>query len=118
MNTLDNSIQILKEVRKWCRAYKSISEFGLIWLFVDSDEFRPNDSEYISLSDDMGNPLEIVHSSFLSLLLADVVKDKLKIFTWCSEINLVLSAIVLVIHYFWNFLINEDVSVNDVKHAL
>lgn len=66
----------------------------------------------------MGDSLEIVHSPFLALLLADVVKDKLEIFAGRPKIDLVLSAIVLVIEDFRYFLVDEDVAVDDVEHAL
>ena len=118
MNTLNDPIQIFKEVGKGRRTDKTISELCLIGLFVDCDEFGSNDSKYISFSDDVGNPLKFVHPAFLSLLFTDVVKDKLKIFTRCPKIYLILSAIILVIQYFWNFLINENVPIDYVEHTL
>ncbi len=66
----------------------------------------------------MSNSLEVIHSSFLPLLLAYVVEHELEIFAWSSEIDLILSTIILVVQYLWDFLVYENISVDDVEHTL
>lgn len=61
--------------------------------------------------------LKLIQPSFLSFLLADIVKNKLEVFRRRSEVNLILPAIKLIIHDLWYFLVNEDKPINDVEHA-
>lgn len=61
--------------------------------------------------------LELIQSSFLPFFFANIVKDELEVLARCSEINLILPAVKLIIHNFWDFFINEDKPINDVEHA-
>ncbi len=65
----------------------------------------------------MCDSLEIIDSPLFSFFLADIIEHKLKIFTGCTKINFVFSAIVLIIKDLGYFLVDEDVAIYDVEHA-
>ena len=95
--TLNDSIEIFKEVGKWCRTDEAICELCFIGLFIDCDELGSYNSINVSFSNDVCDPLEIVDPSLIAFLLIDVIKHILKIFTGCAKINLVFPAIVLIV---------------------
>jgi hypothetical protein len=62
--------------------------------------------------------LKLIHSALFPLLLAYVVKHILKVLAGRSKVDLILPAIKLIIQNLWNFLIDEHVAIDYIKHAL
>lgn len=65
----------------------------------------------------MRQSLKLIDPAFLSLL-AYIVEDKLEVLAWRSKANLVLSAIEFIIQYLRNALVDKDITIYDVEHAL
>lgn len=112
-----DSIQIFEEIGKGSCTDETIGELCFIRLFINCNEFWPDNSIDISFPDDVCDSLEIIDSPFFAFFLADVIEHKLKIFTGSAKINLVFSAVVLIIKYLWYLLVDEDVAIYDVEHA-
>ncbi len=65
----------------------------------------------------MSNLLELVDPSFLAFFLIDIIKHKLEIFRRRPKVNLILPAVELIIHYFYDLFIDKHIAVDNVEHA-
>ena len=98
-------------------AQKTISYLCLVNNFVDFNDFRTYYSKHIAFSKNMSGLFKLVKPSFFSLFIAQIVKNKLKIFIRRSKKYLVLSAVKLVVVYLYNFVVDKDKAINNIEHA-
>jgi len=61
--------------------------------------------------------LKLIQSPFLTLLLTQIVKHKLKIFIRCTKQNFILSTVQLVIMYFYKLVIYKNKTIDDIEHT-
>ena len=98
--------------------HKPIRDLSLVKLLAYLHQLRPNDTVHIPFPQKMGRQLEVIQSPLLSLLIRNIIEDKLKVFIGSTKKYLVFPAVVLIINYLRDFIVHKDITIDDIEHIL